>query len=278
MLDIFVSYCQKDKVYADFMDLYFKDKNIKIHRDIRDIKDWKSIKEYMQTIRDMDYAVLVITNNYLRSFNCMYEVLEVMKDSKYKDKIFPVVVETSIYSPQGRILFIKFWEQKYDELSKQLKQVDVVNLGSLPEDLKRTQSIASSMSEFLSLVADMNNPDISDVNVAIENKLIEHGVLSDSVEVSTGHPNPDIFSLLNIPRVYTTSEPTDLEKNQFMIESFKEINQLLGQLCQQLQNENSNNQTMIDQVDTRTVIYQFYNNGNQIRGLKLFIGNTGSVK
>ena len=274
MVDIFVSYCQKDKVYADYMDLYFKDKDIKIHRDIRDIKDWKSIKEYMQTIRDMDYAVLIITDNYLKSFNCMYEVLEVMKDRKYKDKTFPVVVETSIYSLQGRIPFIKFWEQKYDELSEQLKQVDVVNLGLLPEDLKRTQSITSSMSEFLCLVADMNNPDISDVNVAIEKKLIEHGVLSDAVEVSTGHPNPDIFSSLSIPRASTTLEPTDLEKNQFMIESFKGINQILGQLCQQLQNENSNIKTMIDQVDTRTVIYQFYKNGNQIRGLKLFIGNT----
>lgn len=274
MVDIFVSYCQKDKVYADYMDLYFKDKDINIHRDIRDIEDWKSIREYMQTIRDMDYAVLIITDNYLKSFNCMYEVLEVMKDRKYKDKIFPVVVETSIYSSQGKLQYIKFWEQRYDELNNQLKQVEVVNLGLLPEDLKRTQSIASSMSEFLCLVADMNNPDISDVNIAIENKLIESGLLSDVVHVSTGRPNPDIFSSLNIPRVYTTSEPSDLEKNRFMIESFKRINQLLGQLCQQLQNENINIQTMIDQVDTRTLIYQFYKNGNQIRGLKLFIGNT----
>lgn len=34
MSDVFVSYCQKDKVYADFMDLYFKDKDVTIHRDI----------------------------------------------------------------------------------------------------------------------------------------------------------------------------------------------------------------------------------------------------
>ena len=37
MVDMFVSYCQKDKIYADYMDLYFKDKKVNIHRDIRDI-------------------------------------------------------------------------------------------------------------------------------------------------------------------------------------------------------------------------------------------------
>jgi hypothetical protein len=229
MADIFVSYCQKDRVYADFMDLYFKDKKIKIHRDIRDIKDWKSIKEYMHTIRDMDYAVLVITDNYLKSFNCMYEVLEVMKDCNYKDKVFPVVVEKSIYSSHGRIPYIQFWEQKYEELCKQLKQVDIVNLGSLPEELKRMQSITSSMSEFLGLVADMNNPDISDVNMAIENKLIEHGLLRNAATIAPNktQSTPDIFSSLNIPRVSTTLEPTDLEKNQFMIDSFESINELL---------------------------------------------------
>jgi hypothetical protein len=36
-----VSYCQKDKVYADNIDLYFKEKDICMHRDIRDISEWE---------------------------------------------------------------------------------------------------------------------------------------------------------------------------------------------------------------------------------------------
>ena len=75
MKNIFVSYCQKDSVYADNIDLYFKEKDINIHRDIRDISNWKSIREYMNSIREMDYAILIITDNYLKSFNCMYDVL-----------------------------------------------------------------------------------------------------------------------------------------------------------------------------------------------------------
>lgn len=270
MVEMFVSYCQKDKIYADYMDLYFKDKDVTIHRDIRDISNWGSIKEYMNTISDMDYTVLVITDNYLKSFNCMYEVLEVMKDYNYKNRIFPVVVETSIYNPSGRIEYVQYWQEEYKKLNEKLSQVEVVNLGVLPNDLKRAQNIASSISEFLELVSDMNNPNISDVNIAIENKLKERGLLG-SEDVSNNQS--DIFSSLNIPKVNVNIEPTDLEKNQFMLDSFKSINDLLSELCYQTQNENSNIQTQIDKVDSRTFIYQFYKSGSQVRSLKLFLGN-----
>ena len=271
MVDMFVSYCQKDKIYADYMDLYFKDKKVTIHRDIRDISLWGSIKEYMNTINDMDYAVLVITDNYLKSFNCMYEVLEVMKDHNYQNKIFPVVVETNIYKPSGRIEYVQYWQEEYKKLNEKLSGVEVVNLGELPKDLKRAHRIASSRGEFLGLVSDMNNPDISDINVAIENKLKEHGLLGSE---NISNSQSDIFSSLDIPKVNVNREPTDLEKNQFMSDCFHSINNLLRELCNQTQIENSNIQTQIEQVDSRTFIYQFYKDGNQVKSLKLFLGNS----
>lgn len=276
MIDIFVSYCQKDSVYADNIDLYFKDKDIIIHRDIRDISNWKSIREYMQTIREMEYAVLIISDNYLKSFNCMYEVLEVMREKNYENKIFPVVVEPSIYPTAGRIQYIKYWEDKFKELQGQLAQIDFVNAGNLIEDLKRTQNIVLSMDEFLAKVCDMNNPNISNVNKAIENKLKENGLLGDKKEdiANIRNEDKDVFSNLNIPRVTPNYEPTDLDKNKFMATSFKNINDLLVELCNQAKKDDSNLQIDIEQVDTRNVIYQYYKYGKQVRGMKLFLGNS----
>ncbi|MBU3217534.1 toll/interleukin-1 receptor domain-containing protein [Clostridium estertheticum] len=273
-VNMFVSYCQKDAVYAENIDLYFKDKNIVIHRDIRDISPFKSIREYMQTIRDMDYAILIITDNYLKSFNCMYEVLEVMKERNYEHKIFPVIVETSIYSDSKIISYIKYWEVKYKEFKNEFTQIDIVNAGNLIENLKRTQNICSSMGEFLSKVADMNNSNITEVNVAIENKLIEQGLLNEKVTTNnTMKENRDVFASLNIPRVNTNSEPTDLEKNKFMTTSFENINKVLKELCNQVEIENSNIKIEIEPVDNRTIIYEFYRSGQQITALKLFLGN-----
>lgn len=277
MVDMFVSYCQIDSVYADNIDLYFKNKGIKIHRDIRDISNWKSIREYMEKIRDKDYAVLVISDNYLKSFNCMYEVLEVMKEKDYENKIFPVVVETSIYSSAGRIPYIRYWQDKYKELQEEIAQIDIVNAGNIIDDLKKTQNIVLSMDEFLAKVADMNNPNVYDVNKAIEDKLQQSGLLNNSSisaeNKSYNAPENDIFSSLNIPKANMRAEPTDLEKNQFMSRSFQDINNLMKELSAQFENNNTNIQVDIEAVDSRTVIYQYYKNGNQVRFLKLSLGS-----
>ncbi|KJU71828.1 toll/interleukin-1 receptor domain-containing protein [Clostridium baratii] len=277
MVNMFVSYCQKDSVYADNIDLYFKGKNVVIHRDIRDISNWKSIREYMHTIRDMDYAILVITDNYLKSFNCMYEVLEVIKEKNYESRIFPVVVETSIYSSEGKIKYVKHWEEKFYELKNQISQIDIVNAGNLIDDLKRTQNICSSIGEFLSKVSDMNNPNVQDINMAIENKLNEQGLLgNEKISATNGtiSTSRDIFSSLNIPRVNSNNELTDLQKNKFMSNSFKSINSLLKELFNNVENENNSIQIESEEIDARTVIYEFYKNGNKVRVLKLVLGNT----
>lgn len=277
MKNMFISYCQKDCIYADNIDLYFKNKGITIHRDIRDISSWKSIREYMGTIRDMDYAILIISDNYLKSFNCMYEVLEVMKEKNYENKIFPVVVETSVYPSAGRIPYIRYWEDKYKELQEQINKIDIVNAGNIIDDLKKTQNIVLSIDEFLAKVADMNNPNVSDVNKAIEDKLQQNDLLNNSSINAENKlysvPENDVFSRLNIPKESVKFEPTDLEKNKFMSRSFQEINNLMKELSAQIEKDNSNMQVNIEVVDNRTVIYRYYKNGNQVRLLKLFLGN-----
>jgi len=276
MVNVFISYCQKDGVYADNIDLYFKDKDIVLHRDIRDISSWKSIREYMQSIRAMDYAVLIITDNYLKSFNCMYEVLEVMKDRNFQDKIFPVVVETSIYNSTGRIKYITHWQDEFKKLKAEMNKIeDVLYAGSIIDDLKRTQNINFNIDEFLGKVADMNNPSVQDINVSIENRLREQGLLSgEKRRKSIEKNNADIFSKLDIPRMFLGSEPTDLEKNKFMANSFIKINNLLGELCKQLEKEDGSFQVEIDEVDSKTLTYEFYRNGSQLRTLRLSLGNS----
>lgn len=44
-----------------------------------------------------------------------------------------------------------------------IRELEPANATELVADLKRYKSIASSIGEFLSMVADMNNPDIQDI-------------------------------------------------------------------------------------------------------------------
>lgn len=64
-IDIFLSYCWNDSDLANRVYDYFKNsQQIELHKDVIDIKKWHSIKAYMQSIVNMDYVVLLISDSY----------------------------------------------------------------------------------------------------------------------------------------------------------------------------------------------------------------------
>lgn len=180
-VNLFLSYCWNDTKEANRIYDYFKrSQNIELHRDRIDIGRWGSIKEYMQSISNMDYIILLISDSYLKSANCMYEVLEVMRDRYYRDKIFPAVIYSGIYDPSIRADYVQYWEEKFIKLKEKLAGLSVQNLGTLPEDLKQRQDISSNIAKFLGVVSDMNNPKFEDVCLIIEEKLSQKGFLRSS--------------------------------------------------------------------------------------------------
>ena len=136
-----------------------------------------SIKEYMHSVRYMDYTILLISDAYLRSRNCMYEVLELMRDRMYKDKIFPAVVSKEIYNPVVVANYVKYWQDEQQQLEAQLSNLRIQYLGNLNQKLKMIQDIASNTADFLDLIGDMNNPDIDEITIEISQKLAEWGVI-----------------------------------------------------------------------------------------------------
>ncbi len=196
-INIFLSYCWDDDEIADgIYDYFLNKKNIELHRDKIEIGSWNSIKEYMQSISDMDYVILIISDSYLKSANCMYEVLEVMRDRKYKDKIFPAVINSEIYNPIGRIEYVRYWQGEFNKLQEALEAINVQNLGNFSRDLKRCQDISSNIAEFLDVVSDMNNPKIKDVVLRIEEKLSSKGLMPSNKGFSFGNAPNSLYDQL----------------------------------------------------------------------------------
>lgn len=172
---IFLSYNWHDQETADRIDQYLSNlSGITVKRDVRDIGAWKSIREFMTSIREQNYAVLIVSDLYLKSKNCMFEVTEIMKEQEYKDRIFPAVVEHGIYDPLIRAKYIKYWQEECNKLEAAIKGLDLANVTELTADLKYYKSIASSMGEFLSIVVDKNNPDIQEVEIQIEKAILKN--------------------------------------------------------------------------------------------------------
>ncbi len=235
-VEIFLSYCWEDEKIADkIYDNLIRRVQINLHRDKLDIRQWKSIREYMQSITYMDYIILLISEAYLKSSNCMYEVLEVMRDREYKDKIFPAIIYSEIYDPSTKADFIIYWQDELKALKKKVKGINRQNLGSLINDLNHRQNIASNISDFLDLISDMNNPEINDVSDAIEKKLLEKGLITKEKNLEDfSVQNQNLFAKLDINNCQEKTVVTYLDINQFMADSYYKIQQILKELYQQL--------------------------------------------
>lgn len=182
---IFISYCWNDLAFADLIDNDFKNMGYNLTRDVRDIQFKDSIKDFMRTIGKHDFVISIISDKYLKSVNCMYEISEVMRSREYKEKMLLVILNDSdreslpsitkvpstfaanIYSFEQRISYTSYWEEKeatYSEMIQKITQ-DTNKIEPLQE-LKRIKNISNNVSEFLSDISDWNNTNLSDLKAS----------------------------------------------------------------------------------------------------------------
>lgn len=173
---IFLSYCQKDSDIADIIDSRLSEKLgtiATISRDIRDVAYHESFGKFMRTIQDHDYVMLLISNHYLRSRNCMFEVTEAIKDTRYDKKIIFIVlkdndkeliespcedtIEADIYSSEGQTQYILYWRSKEAELQAQIDEIgDPTCAISQIKEKKIVQKILLDLPDFFEFVRDNN--------------------------------------------------------------------------------------------------------------------------
>ena len=162
---IFLSYCWKNEKVANLIDSYFSGMNIKIIRDKRDLEYKQSLKEFMKTIRDAEYVIMIISKDYLESKNCMYEVSEFVKNKDFKNRIIPIITaESKIFDINEKINYFKYWENKKRELEKETKNLPPEKSIPIFQELKEYTNIELGIVDFIDTVSDMNNIVISNDN------------------------------------------------------------------------------------------------------------------
>lgn len=162
---LFISYSWNDISVVNAIENDLKSLiSIDIKRDTRDIKYRDSIKRYMKQIRTTDFVLLVISDSFIKSPNCMFEILELIKDEDFKQKMIPIIVdESKIFSIRGRIEYVKFWQNQSTDIKEKASELDVLNLGDIPKELKVINQITSTIGEFLSTISDLKIISVEDL-------------------------------------------------------------------------------------------------------------------
>ena len=125
-------------------------------------------------------VILIISEKYLKSANCLFELVQVSKHENFAGRIFPVVLDDArIYDPVERISYVEYWEQKRDELDAAMKRVSADNLHGFREDIDLYAEIRSLLPRLTDILKDMNaltpkihrESDFADLFEAVTEKL-----------------------------------------------------------------------------------------------------------
>lgn len=154
---IFLSYSHKDKKIADRVDNFFISKNIQLTRDVRDISAYSSLTKFMDTIRDHDYVIILISDAYLKSTNCMYEVIQFIQEKNYSGRTFPIVIDNkaTIFNRSEHSKYIHYWQKEYKKLGEEIKTLQNTGTISLHKELDKIDKIQSNIGDFLNKISDL---------------------------------------------------------------------------------------------------------------------------
>lgn len=160
---IFISYNHSDKDLARTIENDISITGYEIIRDERDLKYTQDIESFMKTIRLCDFALILVSDNFLKSIACMYEISEFMKDESSFDRILPIVIKDysshgefhkggEIYSNKELTQYITYWELEEKKIREQLTKIDISNISNLAKELSRIIQVQKIVGDFIFLL------------------------------------------------------------------------------------------------------------------------------
>ena len=157
--EVFISYAWGDEseAIANKLDQAFQLRGVIIVRDKRDLGFKGRIKEFMETIGRGKCVIVIISEKYLKSENCLFELLQVAKQGDFAERVFPVVLDDArIYKPLDRIRYVQFWEEQTKQLDEAIRSVSSVNLQGFREDIDLYSEIRNHLPRLADILKDMN--------------------------------------------------------------------------------------------------------------------------
>ncbi|RMH71260.1 MAG: toll/interleukin-1 receptor domain-containing protein [Gemmatimonadetes bacterium] len=157
--EIFISYAWggESEVMADRIEQALVAREIPLIRDKRNLGFKGRIRDFMREIGRGKAVIVIISDKYLKSENCMFELIEIAKNGDFYDRIFPIVLEDAqIYKPVARLNYIKYWEHEITALDEAMKDVNAANLQGIRESMDLYTEIRATMSRLVDILADMN--------------------------------------------------------------------------------------------------------------------------
>ncbi len=155
-----------------------------IIRDKNDLGYGGLISDFMKRIGKAEIIIVVLSDKYIRSDYCMFELYEAFRNSQLdKDafikKIIPIKVEEINLSPKGRGIYRDFWDEKEKEwddyVGSYSKKISPLEM----EEYNRVKSIVNNLGTMFQILLDINTlttdllskDDFAEIKKAIDKRI-----------------------------------------------------------------------------------------------------------
>lgn len=159
-LDIYLSYSWKQTNEANLLEQELFEKwGIILRRDRREMIYKDSIGNFMKELAGSNHIILLLSNEYFESENCMHEFVSILKNASFANRILPIQIDTAklkIYSAEDRLEQVLKWKTKLDKFSE-VKDITQY-------DYKKLSDIYEGVGNALFKLSEMNTLSYSDLN------------------------------------------------------------------------------------------------------------------
>ena len=120
-----------------------------------------SISKFMREIGHGDRVFVFLSDKYLKSPFCMFELFEIWRNCRLEREEFKAKVrlyrlsDAAIFKPKDRLAYAKYWRAEHDELAAELKGTDPSLLGESDfKAFRLMQDFAHHVGDILAFFAD----------------------------------------------------------------------------------------------------------------------------
>ena len=184
---IFFSYAW-DQDEALIMQLYnsLKNDGFNVIKDKENIGYKGVISKFMNEIGSADFVIVAISDKYLKSKFCMYELYEIFRNSgmnrdTFGKKIFPIRIEESLDLGNPDVVngYVRYWKEQEQEWTKRVKEESDSITEEQARQFQFIKRLVIDIRNILSCLADINSlnlntlrsNDFADVKSALRNAM-----------------------------------------------------------------------------------------------------------
>jgi hypothetical protein len=156
------------------------------------------ISDFMRQLGAGKLVVVVLSDKYLKSPYCMYELIEIYENGHFADRIFPIVLPSAaIYAFADRLGYVAYWTDQKEAIERLIDKIGIAALateGALKEYDDYYRRTFNYIDKLTALLGDLNllSPRrLEEGNFAVLVDAIENAVRAGARDRLAAGPAPD---------------------------------------------------------------------------------------